>query len=96
MSKLGYNIKGFTLIELLVVVAIIGILAAVGTVAYNGYTSATKKTIAFQNHKLMVKQFKALCWDDLNEVLIKKLMEVHFKIYKKFIFDCPLSTHLKT
>ena len=28
--------KGFTLIELLVVVAIIGALAAVGVVAYNG------------------------------------------------------------
>ena len=47
--------KGFTLIELLVVVAIIGILAAVGVVAYSGYTTAAKKKTTSANHKLIVK-----------------------------------------
>ena len=51
--------NGFTLIELLVVVAIIGILAAVGVVAYNGYTASAKKSAAKANHTTLVKYFSA-------------------------------------
>ena len=48
--------KAFTLIELIVVVALIGTLAAVGVVVYNGYIGAAKASTAKLNHKFVANQ----------------------------------------
>ena len=55
---------GFTLIELLVVVAIVGILSAVGVVAFNNFQTTTKEKACFQNFedlKKMIDSNYALC-----------------------------------
>ena len=56
---ISYKKKAFTLIELLVVVAIIGILSAVGIVAYGKYTTSAKIVATKKQHQTIVNFIKS-------------------------------------
>ena len=58
--------KGFTLIELLVVVAIVGILAGIGIVSYNGYVDSSKKKSA-QNIMMQIALAQTEYYSDYSE-----------------------------
>ncbi|MBH32032.1 MAG: hypothetical protein CMD90_00075 [Gammaproteobacteria bacterium] len=81
------NQKGFTLIELLVVVAIIGVLAAVGTLAFNGFMLSAKINATKSNHKQVLKLLET------NIQSCSMGFEVNFDPLEMdpYSFDCTLS-----
>ena len=80
------NRKAFTLIELLVVVAIIGILAAVGVVAYNGYTESAKSSTvktSCKNVEKFIRLETTKCSNGLTDWI--------FGQKNTIFYQCPLS-----
>ena len=74
--------KGFSLVELLVVVAIIGVLAGVGIVGYQGYTDSAKERVAIANFN-SVKRFV-----ETEMTLLNNNIQTQSAAIKKFGTTC--------
>ena len=77
--------KGFSLVELLVVVAIIGVLAGVGIVVYQGYTDSAKERVAIANFN-SVKRFA-----ETELTLLNNNIQTKSAAINAFLTSCTLS-----
>ena len=88
------NHKAFTLIELLVVVAIIGILAAAGVVAYSKFNLAAKKSATIQQYKSFVSLMESqltLCY--LGDSTMKLMYKQEDPTY--YNYSCKVESHMR-
>ena len=74
--------KGFSLVELLVVVAIIGVLAGVGIVGYQGYTDSAKERVAIANYNSVVR------FIDTELTLLNNNIQTKSAAIKKYTTSC--------
>ncbi len=91
------NEKGFTLMELMIVIVIIGVLAAIGIPAYNGYVNKAKEA-ACKANKRTIETAAGLYWAETGLAIAEdKITTSADCVLKGYLTNvgeilCPLDT----
>jgi len=75
--------KGFTIVELLIVIVVIGILATITIVAFNGITSKAQETSVKHDMRNIAKQVEVFRTEDGRYPTSTKLTELGIKVNKQ-------------